>query len=94
VRYNAARAAPLHSGLRCLAGDVDRDYIRTRIIVLGTSSVGCAINDPTPVDASVRIEIHAQVLEQALAGAWLMRAGLVLPAPIAAVRSRSRWRSG
>lgn len=76
LRVHYTRSEPRRSipVWKLLAGDVDRDDIQNRIIVLGTSAVGLRDQRSTPVDASVAgVEIHAQVLEQVLAGAWLVR---------------------
>jgi adenylate cyclase len=74
VRYTRSEPRRFIPAWKLLAGDVERDEIKDRIVVLGTSAVGLRDQRSTPVDASVAgVEIHGQVLEQVLAGAWLMR---------------------
>jgi adenylate cyclase len=74
VRYTRSEPRRFIPAWKLLAGTVERDDIQDRIVVLGTSAVGLRDQRSTPVDASVAgVEIHAQVLEQILAGAWLVR---------------------
>jgi adenylate cyclase len=59
---------------KILAGDVPKDEIDGRIFLVGTSASGLLDLRATPLDAAVPgIEIHAQILEQLLAGQFLTR---------------------
>jgi adenylate cyclase len=74
VRYSHSERGRFVPAWKILAGTAERGDIEGRIIVLGTSAVGLRDQRGTPIDASVSgVEIHAQVIEQALAGAWLVR---------------------
>jgi adenylate cyclase len=59
---------------KLLSGDVDRGEIQDRIVIVGTSAAGLRDQRATPIDSSVAgVEIHAQVVEQIVSGAWLTR---------------------
>src|SRR5499433_989560 len=59
---------------KVLAGEVSREDIEGRIILVGTSAPGLLDLRATPVDASVPgIDIHLQVLEHLLTGKFLER---------------------
>jgi adenylate cyclase len=59
---------------KLLDGTIAPDSVRDRIVVVGISALALRDQRATPVDASVAgVEIHAQVIEQVLAGAWLTR---------------------
>ncbi len=59
---------------KVLAGEVTREEIEGRIILVGTSAPGLLDLRATPVDAAVPgIDIHAQVLEHLLTGTFLER---------------------
>ncbi len=74
VRYTRTEPRRFLPAWKVLAGAVDPDEVRGRIVVLGISAVALRDQRATPVDASVAgVEIHAQVIEQVLAGAWLVR---------------------
>ena len=74
VRYTRSEPRRFIPAWKVLAGQVDRGDIEGRVIILGTSAAGLRDQRATPVDTSVPgVEIHAQVIEQAIAGAWLVR---------------------
>jgi len=76
LRVNFTRSEPRRfiPAWKLLTGDVDPRDIQQRIIVLGISAAGLHDEQSTPVDSRVAgSEIHAQVLEQIIAGAWLRR---------------------
>ncbi len=74
VRYTRSEPRRFIPAWKVLAGEVDRGDVERRIIVLGTSAAGLRDQRATPVDNSVAgSEIHAQVIEQVLGGAWLTR---------------------
>jgi adenylate cyclase len=59
---------------KVLAGEVSKEDIEGRIILVGTSAPGLLDLRATPVDAAVPgIDIHAQVLEHLLTGTFLQR---------------------
>jgi adenylate cyclase len=59
---------------KVLAGEVPREEIDGRIILVGTSAPGLLDLRATPVDAAVPgIDIHAQLLEHLLSGKFLER---------------------
>jgi len=59
---------------KVLAGDVSKEDIDGKIILVGTSAPGLLDLRATPVDAAVPgIDIHAQVLEHLLTGKFLER---------------------
>ena len=60
-----------------LAGGVPRDDIAGRIVLIGASAPGLLDLRATPLDTSVAgVEIHAQAIEQILAGSMLHRPDL------------------
>ena len=74
VRYTPSEPGRFVPAWKVLAGTVDRNDIAGRVVVLGVSAAGLADQRATPVDPSVPgAEIHAQVLEQMIAGTWLAR---------------------
>src|SRR5882757_3086640 len=76
LRVNYTRSEPRRfiPAWKLLAGEVDRAEIEERIIIVGTSAVGLRDERSTPIDIAVPgSEVHAQVIEQILAGAWLRR---------------------
>ncbi|HEY6254410.1 MAG TPA: adenylate/guanylate cyclase domain-containing protein, partial [Xanthobacteraceae bacterium] len=74
VRYTPTEPGRFVPAWKVLAGAVERSDIAGRVIVLGVSAAGLADQRATPVNASVAgAEIHAQVLEQVIAGTWLAR---------------------
>jgi adenylate cyclase len=74
LRYTRSDMRRFISAWRVLAGSVDRGEIEGRVILFGTSAAGLRDQRATPVDASVAgVEIHAQAIEQAVAGIWLTR---------------------
>ena len=74
VRYTPSERRRFISAWKVLNGTVDRSDVEGRIIILGTSAAGLNDQRATPIDPSVAgVEIHAQVVEQALSAAWLRR---------------------
>jgi adenylate cyclase len=74
VRYTRSEPRRFIPAWKLLAGEVDRGEVERRIIVIGTSAAGLRDQRATPVDISVAgSEIHAQVIEQVIGGAWLTR---------------------
>ncbi|HEY8578343.1 MAG TPA: adenylate/guanylate cyclase domain-containing protein, partial [Beijerinckiaceae bacterium] len=59
---------------RLLAGDVPREEIEGRIILIGSSAAALADLRSTPLDAATPgVDVHAEVIEHALTGARLAR---------------------
>jgi adenylate cyclase len=74
VRYARSDARRFIPAWKVLDGSVDRSEVDGRVMVLGVSAVGLRDQRSTPVDASVAgSEIHGQIIEQVLAGVWLLR---------------------
>jgi adenylate cyclase len=74
VRYTRSEPRRFLAAWKILARAIDPAEVRGRIVVIGISAVALRDQRATPVDASVAgVEIHAQVIEQILAGAWLTR---------------------
>ncbi len=74
VRYTRTEPRRFIPAWRVLAGTVRPEEVRDRIVLIGTSAPGLRDQRATPVDASVAgVEIQAQVIEQVLSGAWLVR---------------------
>ena len=59
---------------KLLAGEIKREDIEGRIILIGTSAAGLLDLRATPLDVSVPgVELHAQAVEQIIQGAFLQR---------------------
>ena len=59
---------------KVLAGEVGAEDVRGRIVLIGARAAGLLDLRTTPLDASIPgVEIHAQVIEQVLAGVQLNR---------------------
>ncbi len=70
---------------KLLAGDVPREDIDGRIILVGSSAAGVLDQRATPLDrVTPGVEIHAQLIEHALAGGDLVRPDWAAPAELAA----------
>ncbi|MCB1523746.1 MAG: adenylate/guanylate cyclase domain-containing protein [Rhodoblastus sp.] len=70
---------------KLLAGQVPREEIEGRIILVGSSAAGILDQRATPLDrVAPGVEIHAQLIEHALAGGDLVRPDWAAPAELAA----------
>jgi adenylate cyclase len=68
-----------------LAGRVAQDRIDHRLVLIGTSATGLSDRNTTPVDPVMPgVEIHAQILENALTGAWISYPNYAMPAELVA----------
>ena len=73
-RYSRSSPQRFISAKDLLAGAVDPEEIRGRVIFVGTTAVGLGDVRTTPLDSGVPgVEIHAQVLEQLMSGRLLSR---------------------
>ncbi len=78
-----AGASSRHGSL--LAGEIPREDIEGRIILVGSSAAGVLDQRATPLDSvAPGVEIHAQLIEHALAGGDLVRPDWAGPAELAA----------
>jgi adenylate cyclase len=70
VRFSPHDPARYVSAQDVLAGRVAREQIDHKLVVIGTSAIGLLDRQTTPIDPSMPgVEIHAQMIENALAGA-------------------------
>lgn len=68
---------------RVLNGDVGKDDIEGRLLIIGTSAAGLLDLRATPLEASVPgAELHAQAIEQILQGSFLQRPDFATPAEL------------
>jgi adenylate cyclase len=68
---------------KVLNGDIGKDDIEGRLMVIGTSAAGLLDLRATPLEASVPgVELHAQAIEQMLQGAFLQRPDFATPAEL------------
>ena len=74
LKFRPGNAAAYLPAWKVLAGEVPREDIDGRIILVGTSAPGLLDLRATPLDAALPgVEIHAQLLEHILAGRSLTR---------------------
>jgi adenylate cyclase len=74
IKFRHSNPAAYIPAWKVLAGEVSREDIAGRIILVGTSAPGLLDLRGTPLDSAVPgIEIHAQLLEHILAGRSLVR---------------------
>jgi adenylate cyclase len=74
LKFRPSNPAAYLPAWKVLSGEVPREDIEGRIILVGTSAPGLLDLRATPLDAAVSgVEIHAQVLEHILAGRSLTR---------------------
>jgi adenylate cyclase len=68
---------------KVLNGDIGKDEIEGRLMVIGTSAAGLLDLRATPLEASVPgVELHAQAIEQMLQGTFLQRPDFATPAEL------------
>lgn len=85
LHFAGAQAERRIPAWRIMNGDVHRDEILGRIILIGVSARQWADMRATPLSAATpAVEIHAELLEQALTSAWLTRPqwGLIAEATV------------
>ena len=78
--FTPAQSARSISAAAILSGAVDPAQIRDHIILIGASATALAHQQATPLDKSgPGVHIHAQAVEQILAGAYLVRPNWASP---------------
>jgi len=66
-----------------LAGTVDPEKIRQKLTIVGTSAVGLLDIRSTPVDRVIPgVEVHAQLIETAITGEYLLRENFIVAAEL------------
>lgn len=74
IRYAGSQPGRLIPAWKALAGEVERDELEGRIILVGASAAALADIRATPLNPSTPgVEVHAEFLEHALSGARLAR---------------------
>jgi len=74
LKFRPSNPAAYFPAWKVLSGEVPREQVEGRIILVGTSAPGLLDLRATPLDAAVTgVEIHAQLLEHILAGRSLTR---------------------
>ena len=74
LKFRPTRPQAFISAAKLLAGEVDKEEIAGRIILVGTSAAGLLDLRATPLDVAVPgVEVIAQAIEHVLAGRFLTR---------------------
>ena len=74
IRYAGSQPGRLIPAWKVLAGEVDRDEIEGRIVLIGSSAAALSDIRTTPLNPSAPgVEIHAELLEHAITGSRLVR---------------------
>lgn len=86
VHFARSDASRYVSAQDVLAGRVPRDKIDHKLVLIGTSATGLLLDRvTTPVDpVTPGVEVHAQILENALTGAWISYPDYAMPAELLA----------
>jgi adenylate cyclase len=85
VHFDRHDSARYVSAQDVLAGRVPRDKIEQKLVLIGTSATGLLDRQTTPVDASMPgVEVHAQILENALTGSWISYPDYAMAAELSA----------
>ncbi|MGB6948061.1 MAG: adenylate/guanylate cyclase domain-containing protein [Methyloceanibacter sp.] len=83
IRFTRHAKERYLSAWRVLNGEIGKDEIEGRLMVIGTSAAGLLDLRATPLEASVPgVELHAQAIEQILQGAFLQRPDFATPAEL------------
>ena len=86
IRFAGMQPGRILPVWKILAGDIDRDEIEGRIILIGSSAAGLADLRSTPLDSAVAgVEIHAELIEHAVSGVKLARPDWALGAEAALI---------
>ncbi|MBV9568928.1 MAG: adenylate/guanylate cyclase domain-containing protein [Hyphomicrobiales bacterium] len=90
VHFDHHDPARFVSAKDVLAGDVPPEKIAQKLVLIGTSATGLFDRQTTPVDASVPgVEVHAQILENALAGSYISYPDYAMAGELAAALAAS-----
>jgi adenylate cyclase len=74
IRYAGSQPGRLIPAWKVLAGEVDRDEIEGRIVLIGSSAAALSDIRATPLNAAAPgVEVHAELLEHAITGSRLVR---------------------
>ncbi|MBX9760474.1 MAG: adenylate/guanylate cyclase domain-containing protein, partial [Beijerinckiaceae bacterium] len=74
IRYAGSQPGRLIPAWKVLAGEVDKDEIDGRIVLIGSSAAALADIRTTPLNpAAPGVEVHAELLEHAITGSRLVR---------------------
>jgi adenylate cyclase len=85
VHFAQHDSARYVSAADVLAGRVPREKIEQKLVLIGTSATGLLDRQTTPVDPSMPgVEVHAQILENALSGTWISYPDYAMAAELAA----------
>ena len=85
IYFSRSQRARFIPSWKLLAGEIPREDIEGRIILVGSSAAGVLDQRATPLDSvAPGVEIHAQLIEHALAGGDLVRPDWAGPAELAA----------
>jgi len=83
IRFTLASKERYLSASKVLGGEIGKDEIEGRILIIGTSAAGLLDLRATPLEASVPgVELHAQAIEQILQGSFLQRPDFATPAEL------------
>jgi adenylate cyclase len=83
IRFTPQAKARYIPAYKVLNGEIGKDEIEGRILLIGTSAAGLLDLRATPLDASVPgVELHAQAMEQILRGVFLQRPDFATPAEL------------
>ena len=83
IRFTPASKERYLSASKVLDGEIGKDEIEGRILIIGTSAAGLLDLRATPLEASVPgVELHAQAIEQILQGSFLQRPDFATPAEL------------
>ena len=83
IRFTPQAKARYISAYKVLNGEIAKNEIEGRILLIGTSAAGLLDLRATPLEASVPgVELHAQAMEQILRGVFLQRPDFATPAEL------------
>ncbi len=83
VHFGRSDANRYVSAWDVLSGRVPRDRIAQKLVLIGTSATGLLDRVTTPVDPIMPgVEVHAQIFENALTGAWISNPDYAMPAEL------------
>jgi adenylate cyclase len=83
IRFTHHADARFLPAWKILNGELGKDQIEGRILLIGTSAAGLLDLRATPLEASVPgVELHAQAMEQVLQGGYLQRPDFATPAEL------------